>query len=114
MSLWSTWLDVIRSTLGVLSTDVGLGLGLGVIVATLLLRALLLPIAWSNAYRACVRQKKMLKLQPELKALKERYGHEPQLYMQKLGVRYRRHRLAMFDGLGLFAAFVQPPRLLGM
>ena len=114
MSLWSTWLDVIRGTLDVLSTDVGLGLGFGIIVATLLLRALLLPIAWPNDYRACVRQKKMLKLKPELEALKQRYGSDPQLYMQKMSELYRRHQLTMFDGKGLLGALVQLPLLLGM
>jgi YidC/Oxa1 family membrane protein insertase len=114
MSLWSTWLDLIRGTLGVLSSDVGLGLGLGIIVATVLLRTVLLPIAWPNAYRACVRQKKMLKLQPELSALKERYGNDPQVYMQKLGELYRRHQVAMFDGKGLLGALVQLPLFLGM
>ena len=114
MGLWSLWLDAIRSTLGVLSTDLGLGLGLGIIVATLLLRALLLPIAWPNTYRACVRQKKMLKLQPELEALKERYGDQPQLYLQKMSELYRRHQLTMFDGKGMLAALVQLPLFLGM
>jgi YidC/Oxa1 family membrane protein insertase len=114
MSLWSAWLDVIRGTLGVLSTDVGLGLGFGIIVATLLLRTSLLPIAWPNAYRACVRQKKLLKLQPELKALKQRHGNDPQLYMQKISELYRRHQLTMFDGWGVVGALVQLPLLLGM
>jgi YidC/Oxa1 family membrane protein insertase len=114
MSLWSTWLDVIRGTLGALSAEVGLGLGVGIIVATLLLRTLLLPIAWPNAYRACVRQKKMLKLRPDLETLKQRFKDQPQLYMQKMGELHRQHGLTMFDGKGLLGALVQLPLLLGM
>jgi YidC/Oxa1 family membrane protein insertase len=114
MNIWTSWLDAIRSLVDGLSTEAGLGLGLAIIAATLLLRALLLPISWSIAYRGCVRQKKMKKLQPQLEQLKEKYAKEPELYMQRTMELYRKHGLSLFDGKSLLGALAQTPLFLGM
>ncbi len=84
MDLWATWLDSIGSMLTLLSSGAGLGLGLAIVVATVLLRTVLLPLAWPIAYRACLRQKKMAKLQPELRALQDRFRDQPELYLEKM------------------------------
>ena len=62
--MWTMWLDTLRSILAALSSDAGFSVGVAVIVATVLLRAVLLPLAWPIAYRASIRQKKMLKPRP--------------------------------------------------
>ena len=112
MNLWHTWLDALRSLVDVLSTEAGLGLG--IIAATLLLRTALLPVSWSIAYRGCIRQKKMLKLQPALQRLKEQYAQQPDLYMQKMMELYRKHELSFVDGKSLLGALLQMPLFLGM
>jgi YidC/Oxa1 family membrane protein insertase len=114
MHIWTLWLDALRSLVDVLSTETGLGLGLAIITATLLLRILLLPISWSAAYRGCIRQKRMMKLQPELQQLKEKYAKEPNLYMQKMTELYRKHGLSFVDGKSLLGGLAQMPLLLGM
>jgi YidC/Oxa1 family membrane protein insertase len=114
MNIWTLWLDALRSLVDALSTEAGLGLGLAIISATLLLRILLLPISWSAAYRGCIRQKKMLKLQPELQQLKEKYANEPNVYMQHMKELYRKHELSFVDGKSLFGGLAQMPLLLGM
>lgn len=114
MDIWSIWLDMIRSILMALSSDAGLGLGLAIIVATVLLRVALLPLAWPVAYRGCIRQKKMLKLQPKLKLLKERYIENPDVYIQKMMELYRKYDLTIVDVKSLIGAFVQLPIFLGM
>lgn len=114
MNLWTFWLESLRGLVNILSSDVGLGLGLAVIVATLLLRVLLLPISWSAAYRGCIRQKKMMKLQPELQQLKEKYANKPDVYMQKMTELYRKHELSFIDGKSLLSGLAQMPLLLGM
>ena len=114
MNIWTLWLGAIRSLVDALSTEAGLGLGLAIITATLLLRILLLPISWSAAYRGCVRQKKMTKLQPELQQLKEKFANEPNLYMQQMTKLYRKHDLSVVDGKSLLGAIAQMPLLLGM
>lgn len=57
MALWMHWLNVLAGWLDFLSSRVGLGEGLAIVVLTLLVRTFVLPISWSNAYRNCVRQK---------------------------------------------------------
>lgn len=113
MDVWAVWLDAILDVIRV-SSDAGLGLGLAIVVVTLLLRALLLPLAWPIAYRACIRQKKMLKLQPELKALREKFGDKPDVYMQKMTELYGSHGLTLVDFKGLLGGFAQLPVFLGM
>ena len=114
MNIWTSWLDALRSLVDVLSTEAGLGLGLAIITATLLLRVLLLPISWSAAYRGCVRHKKMTKLQPELQQLKEKFANEPNLYMQQMTMLYRKHDLSVLDGKSLLGGLAQMPLFLGM
>ncbi len=69
MDIWTAWLDSITALLTILSSGAGLSVGLAIIVTTVLLRTALLPLSWTIAYRARLRQKKLTKLQPELRAL---------------------------------------------
>jgi YidC/Oxa1 family membrane protein insertase len=108
------WLDVIRALVEFLSSGVGLGLGLAIIATTLLLRTALLPITWPVAYRSCVRQKKMMRLRPELQRLKEEHADNAATYGQKMLELYRAHDIKLFDGTSLLSAFAQMPLLLGM
>lgn len=114
MSVWTLWIDTLRGLLDVLSSEAGLGLGLAIIAGTIVLRLALLPISWSVAYRGCLRQKKMMKLQPELQRLKDQHASQPNVYMQEMAALYRKHSLSLFDGKSLLGALMQMPLLLGM
>ena len=114
MDIWATWLDSIGGILTMLSSGAGLGLGLSIVVGTVLLRAVLLPLAWPIAYRACLRQKKMVKLQPELRALQESFRDKPEVYLAKMQELYRAHDLALVDAKSFVGALAQLPVFLGM
>lgn len=114
MQLWNEWLDVIRWLVEVASVPTGLGLGLGIIAATLALRAALLPISWTVAYRSQLRQRKLLRLKPDLERLKVRYAKEPEIYTRRLLELYRKHGVALVDGKSVVAALAQLPIFLGM
>jgi len=114
MDIWTHWLTVIHGLLTYLSSNVGLGTGLGIILLTLILRTLLLPISWSSAYRACVRQKKMARLQPQLQRLQQECGAEPQRYAARARDVYRAHGMTLMDWRSLAGALVQLPLFLGM
>ena len=113
MDVWMLWLDAIR-TVVTASADVGLGVGLAIVVVTLTLRTLLMPLAWPVAYRACIRQRKMRALQPELQALREKLGDNPDAYLKKMKELYEQHGLALVDFKGVLGALVQLPVFLGM
>ena len=113
MEIWATWVDSIGSVITALASG-GLGLGVAIVVATVLLRTVLLPVAWPIAYRACIRQKKMAKLQPKLRGLQDRFRDKPDVYLQKMQELYRAHGLTMVDGKGFVGALAQLPVFLGM
>jgi YidC/Oxa1 family membrane protein insertase len=113
MDIWALWLDAIRMAITA-SADVGLGAGLAIVVVTILLRTLLLPLAWPVAYRACIRQRKMRVLQPELQALRDKFASDPDAYLKKMKELYEQHGLALVDIKGVVGSLVQLPVFLGM
>jgi YidC/Oxa1 family membrane protein insertase len=114
MELWTQWLNVIHSLLIFLSSGAGLGAGLGIVVLTLLLRTVILPVSWPIAYRGSIRQKKMLRLQPELARLKLEHGHEAQLYAERVMKLYQDSGLRVMDWRSVFGSLLQMPLFLGM
>lgn len=114
MALWMHWLNVLAGWLDFLSSRVGLGEGLAIVVLTLLVRTFVLPISWSNAYRNCVRQKTLARLQPELRRLKEKFGDQPKIYAERLAALYRENGIQLADGRALLGALAQAPVLLGL
>ncbi|HUF72859.1 MAG TPA: membrane protein insertase YidC [Gammaproteobacteria bacterium] len=114
MQLWTTWLETLRAVLALLSSDLGLGLGLAIVVLTLCLRAVLLPVSWSCAYRACLHQKRVGWLQPEIRRLRERYANQPQALTEETMKLYRRRGLRLVETWPILGAFAQMPVFLGM
>lgn len=114
MALWTHWLNILAGLLEFLSSHVGLGEGLAIVALTFLVRTAILPVSWPNAYRSCVRQKKLARLQPELRRLKEEFGDQPGLYAEQLVALYRKNGMTMTDGRSILGALVQLPVLLGL
>jgi YidC/Oxa1 family membrane protein insertase len=114
MELWTQWLNAIHSLLIFLSSNLSLGTGLGIVVLTLLLRTVILPISWPIAYRGSIRQKKMLRLQPELTRLKREYGDEPRIYAERMMKLYQEHGMTVMDWRSVLGSLVQMPLFLGM
>ena len=114
MELWTYWLGAIQSLLNFLSSQVGLGTGLGIVALTVLLRTMILPISWRVAYRGCIRQKKMVRLQPELARLKLECGNEPQIYAERMMKLYREHGMAVMDWRSALGSLIQMPVFLGV
>jgi YidC/Oxa1 family membrane protein insertase len=114
MELWSFWIEGIRSLLHLLSSDLGLGIGLGIVALTLATRLGLLPLTWSLGYRGSIRQKKMARLRPQLKQLKDEFGRDPKQYAEKLQALYADHGLSFADARSLLGLIAQAPILLGM
>jgi YidC/Oxa1 family membrane protein insertase len=114
MELWTYWLGIIQSLLTFLSSQAHLGTGLGIVALTLLLRTAILPISWRVAYRGSIRQKKILRLQPELARLKLECGSEPQIYAQRMMKLYQENGMTMMDWRSILGSLVQMPLFLGM
>ena len=114
MSLWTMWLDTLRALLELLSSSVGLGPGLAIIVLTFIVRVVLLPASWTCVYRSCLHQKRVRRLQPELERIKQRFHGEPgRLAEQTLEV-YRKRGVRMIEPGPIAGTLIQMPVLLGM
>jgi YidC/Oxa1 family membrane protein insertase len=114
MELWTQWLNAVHGLLIFLSSGVGLGTGFGIVALTLLLRTVILPISWPIAYRGSIRQKKMLRLQPELARLKLDHGAQPRLYAERLMKLYQDNGMTMMDWRSVLGSLLQMPLFLGM
>jgi len=114
MELWTNWLGAIQSLLTFFSSQVGLGAGLGIVALTLVLRTAILPISWRVAYRGSIRQKKMLRLQPQLARLKLECGEEPRVYAQRVMKLYQDNGMTVMDWRSILGSLVQMPLFLGM
>jgi YidC/Oxa1 family membrane protein insertase len=114
MELWMLWLNAIHNLLIFLSSNLHLGTGFGIVVLTLLLRSVILPISWPIAYRGSIRQKKMLRLQPELTRLKSAFGDQPRIYAERMMKLYQEHGMTVMDWRGILGSLAQMPLFLGM
>jgi len=112
--MWTDWLTTLGQWLEVLSIDAGLGAGIGIVALTLLLRLALLPISWWCAYSACVHQKRMQQLKPQLEEIKEKHGHDPKSLAEHTLAVYRTHNVAMINLRPLVGSLMQAPVMLGM
>lgn len=114
MELWTHWLKAIQALLSFLSSELDLGVGLGIVVLTILLRTVILPISWPIAYRGSIRQKKMLRIQPELQRLKADCADQPRLYAERMMKVYQDNGIAVLDWRSVLGSLVQMPLLIGM
>lgn len=114
MDIWAMWVEAIRTVVTALAADAGLGVGLGIVIATVLLRSVVLPLAWPIAYRACIRQKKLAKLQPQIRALQQEFRKRPDAYLRKQIELYKAHEIAMVDAKAFLGSLAQLPLFLGM
>jgi YidC/Oxa1 family membrane protein insertase len=114
LQIWTAWLESLRTILEILSSNVGLGSGLAIVVLTLILRFALLPVSWRFAYSACIHQKRLKNLQPEIQRIRERFRDEPQYLGQATMELYRKNGLRLLETGPILGALVQMPVLLGL
>lgn len=114
MQLWTVWLDALREVLQFFSSGIGLGAGLAILTVTILLRLALLPVSWSCAYRSCIHQKRVKKIQPMLTQLRRLYKDKPAMLAEKSMSLYRKNGLTPFEMRPILGALVQMPVFLGM
>ena len=114
MQFWSIWLEVLQSALELFSSTFGVSVGAAIVLLTITLRVALLPLSWSSAYRGCIHQKKLRKLQPELQRLKERFRSDPHVLAERTLALYRARNLSIVEGRAFLGSLAQMPVFLGM
>jgi len=114
MGAWQYWLALIQHTLSFCAVELHLGMGLAIVLVTLVARTASLPLTWTTARRAEIRRTGLERLRPALEHLKQRFGNDRQRYAQELIKLYQREGLTVVDGKGLLGAMAQFPVFLGI
>jgi len=82
--------------------------GFAILLFTFLTKLILFPVSLA----AQINSVKMVKLQPLLEDIKERYSDNPKLYMQETKALYKLEKYNVF--IGLLPLFIQIPLILGI
>jgi YidC/Oxa1 family membrane protein insertase len=114
MELWQNWLTAIHQVLAFSAVDLHLGMGLAIILMTLIVRSAFLPLTWTIARRAESRRSSLQRLKPVLDRLKEQFASDRQRYAQEMMRLYRREGVTFLDPTSLVGSLVQLPVFLGI
>src|ERR1700674_1491262 len=89
--------------------------GLGVVVLTIIIRAVLFPIfGWQLRTSRRIQAEQRL-VAPQLQELRKKYKKEPQRLSQEMNALYKEHGISPFSSLtGCIPALVQMPVLIGL
>ncbi len=82
--------------------------GLAIVLLTVLVRAMMFPLSKKQALSA----QKMQELQPEMKAIRERYKNDPEAYGRAMRELFQKHNYNPFGGCLL--VFIQLPIFVGL
>ncbi len=82
--------------------------GLAIVLLTVLVRAMMFPLSRKQALSA----QKMQELQPEMKAIRERYKNDPEAYGRAMRELFQKHNYNPFGGCLL--VFIQLPIFVGL
>jgi YidC/Oxa1 family membrane protein insertase len=114
MELWQNWLIAIYQVLAFCAVDLHLGMGLAIILMTLIVRSALLPLTWTIARRAESRRRSLQRLKPVLDRLKQQFAGDRQRYAQEMTRLYQREGVTFLDPTSFFGSMVQFPVFLGI
>ncbi|GFZ99446.1 YidC/Oxa1 family membrane protein insertase [Dyella caseinilytica] len=107
--MWSMFVDGLSGLLTQLAHGLDGSYGLAIIAMAISVRLLLLPMTLHAAEQSWHRQRKLLKLKPELERLRERHAKDPAAYTGAVQDLYRQHGMTSGWGSGMLTAMVQAP-----
>ena len=112
---WFGWIS--RPMLSLLKTFYGMfgSYGIAIICLTIVVRGCMFPISIRQARSAAVTQEKMAKLQPELNALKEKYGNDKEKFFKAQMELFAKHNYNPLQAAGgCLLVFLQLPVFMGL
>jgi len=120
MEIWSLFIEFIRQSITLLSTEVGLSQALAIVLFTLLARLVLMPINTKATIKMIINKQKLAKLKPELDKIKLIYQDNPTEKAKRTMALYKKHQITLMDktslinitsqgilGFGIFQALQQ-------
>jgi YidC/Oxa1 family membrane protein insertase len=120
MEIWNFFISIITQSIQFISSEIGLGESLAIILFTVIGRLILMPINWSamtNSYR---NKQAMLLLKPELEKIKTKHQNNTSEVAKATMALYKKHNIKIMDktsvmniagqsvfGFGMFQALQQ-------
>jgi YidC/Oxa1 family membrane protein insertase len=112
--MWNAWVELIRACIFGAANVVGGSLGGGVLVVSFVLRLGLLPLTLSIARRARDQQRRLAKIQGELKALQKRHAKDPVRLVRETQALHAKHGIRLLQPFTVLGAAAQAPLLAGL
>ena len=102
MELWTTWIDFLQTSMGLLATHFGFSEAVTIIALTLIARLALMPVSLAAAYRMEKNKATLARIKPQLEALREAHQSDSsQLAAQTIQL-YRDNGVSFFDRIAVF------------
>jgi YidC/Oxa1 family membrane protein insertase len=114
MALWSEIVDVLREAIFAYAQMSNGNLAYGIMAVTFLARLALLPLTLRLARGAAIQQAVMLRLKPELDAVRARFRDDPAGLARETQRILSREGLSMIPAAGCWGTLLQTPVLLAL
>ena len=109
MDAWDLLLNLLRTALFSLSHMMGGSLGFAIVTLSAVVRLALLPITLRGARRGLILHQKMAAIKPELVALQQKHGKNPEKLRTAMQALYARNGIRPIRDSGLGGVFLQLP-----
>jgi YidC/Oxa1 family membrane protein insertase len=112
--MWHSFVDLIRAAIFSAAHVCGGSLGGGILAVSFLVRLGLLPLTLRMARRARDQQRRRLRIQGQIEALRVRHAKDPARLFRETQALLRRHGIRALHPPTLLGALVQAPLLAGL
>jgi len=109
--LWDQAVDVLRESILAYAYVFNGNLGAGILTVTFLARLALMPVTLRLAWITAAHQRVMLKIQPELDAIKTRYANDARRMNEEIQKVFSRESISPVPLVGCLGALAQAPVL---
>lgn len=107
MELWTLWTHALEASLSLLAVHFGLSEALTIIVLTLIVRASLMPVSLTAAYRMQKNKEAMERIKPKIEELRNTLKDNPRELAAGTMALYRENGIVFIDKLSLLNVFAQ-------
>ena len=114
MVVWDQAVDLLRASIFFYAQACNGNLGAGIVAVAVLARLALLPLTLHVARLSATHQERMRTIQPELDALKRRFGDNPRRFADETRRVLDREGVSFVPGAGCLGMLLQTPILLAL
>jgi YidC/Oxa1 family membrane protein insertase len=114
MELWHQLVGILRESIFAYTLTGHGNVGAGIAIVTLLARLALLPLAIRFARAAAAHQAAVQRIQPELNAIRARFGSDPRRVAEETRRVFKREGISMLPGSSILGTLIQIPMMVAL